>query len=170
MMFCFGYPFISQPLGLDLPKSPTRIAPSRHSPQAPARGPARTLWYPPVPIKAFVETPRYAGAVYRASGRTRVGASQPTAGRIPVPRPVYERIGTGTVDMIRRCAENGLPEPWVRGRRRIRDDSLAPGAIRPPTNHPRSDPRSHPRCCENAVCDSGRNEPQADPGGTGING
>ena len=33
-----------------------------------------------------------------------------------------ERMGTGTLDMIRRCVEAGLPEPGVRRHRWIRDD------------------------------------------------
>ncbi len=39
---------------------------------APALRPGHTT---PLLIETFVETPRYAGAVYRASGWTRVGTS-----------------------------------------------------------------------------------------------
>ena len=42
------------------------------------RGARRTKRYntTPVLIETFVETPRYTGAVYRASGWTRVGTTQ----------------------------------------------------------------------------------------------
>ena len=36
-----------------------------------------------------------------------------------------EKMGTGTLDMIRRCAKAGLPEPEFEGRRRLRGDDLA---------------------------------------------
>ena len=38
-----------------------------------------------------------------------------------------EKMGTGTVDMIRRCAEAGLAESRVRGRCGLPDEDLAAG-------------------------------------------
>ena len=50
--------------------------------------------------------------IREVAGRTHVGTWQSSAGRIYVPcREYIERMGTGTLDMIRRCVKAGLPEP-----------------------------------------------------------
>ena len=51
--------------------------PARPGAPPPAPGLDRALQHhPPVLIETFVQTPRYTGAVYRASGWTRVGTTQ----------------------------------------------------------------------------------------------
>ena len=75
-----------------------------------------------------------------------------------------EKMGTGTVDMIRRCAEAGLPEPEFRGGRGLHHPNLAGGKQsraswtrlcdyprnpkRPATDHPRNR-GSYPRNSQN---------------------
>ena len=53
------------------------LAHPRHHPPAPARGTGPSATTPrPCSSRQFVETPRYTGAVYRASGWIHVGATQ----------------------------------------------------------------------------------------------
>ena len=55
---------------------PCWLAPPGHRAPSPARRLDRALPRPPVLIETFVQTPRYTGAVYRASGWVRVGTTQ----------------------------------------------------------------------------------------------
>ena len=52
------------------------LAHPRHRPPAPARGLSRALQQNPRAIETFVQTLRYTGAVYRASGWIHVGTTQ----------------------------------------------------------------------------------------------